>query len=92
VKSHSIDPNLLAWKTGKLAFENSLVKEVLNELEKMFDVKFEVEDPQILKRRFTGEFENLRLEQILELITSSLHLSVDYLDNRHILLSEKLKL
>jgi ferric-dicitrate binding protein FerR (iron transport regulator) len=92
VKSHSIDPNLLAWKTGKLAFENSLVKEVLNELEKMFDVKFEVEDPQILKRRFTGEFENLRLEQILELITSSLHLSVGYLDNRHILLSEKLKL
>lgn len=81
------NPNLLAWKTGKLAFKNSQVREVLSELERMYDVKFEVEEPAVLNRHFTGKFENLSLEETLELLTFSLGMSAEYLDIRRIRLS-----
>lgn len=43
-KSPSIDPNLLAWKTGRLIFKNSLVSEVLKDLGQLHDVRFETKD------------------------------------------------
>lgn len=89
IKSDSIDPNLLAWKTGKLVFKNAPVKKVLRELEKIYDVKFEVEAQKILKCPFTGKFDNLPLKEALDVLAFSLHMSVDFVDNKLVQLSGK---
>lgn len=86
-KSATHDPNLLGWKTGNLVFQNSPLKLVLKELEKLYEVEFAVEDRRILDCRFTGKFEKLSLGQTMEILAFSLRLSVDYIDNRLIQLS-----
>lgn len=88
-KTGPINPNLFAWKTGKLVFNSSTVQEVLRELGQLYDVQFEIEDTDILKCPFTGKFDNLTLKEALHILSFSLHLSVDFIDNKHIQLSGK---
>ncbi|MCG8309057.1 MAG: FecR domain-containing protein [Cytophagales bacterium] len=85
-KIDRINPNELAWKTGKLTFEHVQVREVLKELEKMYDVKFDVEHTELLSCPFTGKFDQLDLKETLEILAFSLHISVEYMDNKRILL------
>lgn len=55
----------LAWKDGKIIFNNTSLKEVLKTLEKRFNVSFIVRNKEQLAYRFTGTFVTQRLEQIL---------------------------
>ena len=56
----------LEWKEGILRFENSTLAEVAVKLGRWFNVKFEFENEEIKKCRFTGKFNNEGLQTILE--------------------------
>ncbi|MCG8311050.1 MAG: DUF4974 domain-containing protein, partial [Cytophagales bacterium] len=63
------------------------VQEVLRELGKMYDVHFQIEDKEILQCHFTGQFDNLALKEALDILSFSLHMSVDFVNNKIIQLS-----
>ncbi|MBC7919696.1 MAG: DUF4974 domain-containing protein [Ferruginibacter sp.] len=69
------NPNLLAWKEGRLAFNNTQLAQVVASLERYFNVPIRVSNPQLLACRFTGSFEEPDLEEILEVLKASVNLS-----------------
>jgi transmembrane sensor len=60
------DPNYLAWKTGKIVFQDVTLGEALRTLERFYRVAFIVADPQLLNCHFTGTFVNAPLEEVLQ--------------------------
>lgn len=65
------DQNDLAWKTGKLAFNNAPMKEVLVKLEEQLGVKVTAADPRVFNCRFTGKFDQASEEEIVEILSLS---------------------
>jgi ferric-dicitrate binding protein FerR (iron transport regulator) len=74
------NPNFNSWYTGVLEFRNEPLGQVLKELEDQFDVRFIVDQPQILTCGFTGKFENAKLEEVLRALSYSLNLEFDRKD------------
>lgn len=57
-----------AWMQGKLVFNNTPMDEVIKRLEKWYGVRVVVENSDIYKSSFTGEFRSESIVQILELL------------------------
>jgi transmembrane sensor len=66
--------NEMAWKTKQLSFENTHLSDVLQTLEQYFDTDISVNNKDILNCRFTGNFENPDLKEILEVLAVSVDL------------------
>ncbi len=84
-KSAINDPNFLAWKDNKLAFNNTRMERVISTLEKYFDVPIEVSNPQLLECRFTGTFESPELQEIIDVLVISVDLVYSREGNKYIL-------
>lgn len=69
----------LAWKDGKIIFDNTSFKDALWLLEKRFNVEFKVKNPEYWKYRFTGTFVKQHLEQILDYFKISSHINWSYI-------------
>ncbi|TAJ11511.1 DUF4974 domain-containing protein [Marinilabiliaceae bacterium JC017] len=55
----------LSWKDGVLKFKDEPLIELVNELERWFDVEIEIEDKEIESYRFTGTIKNEGVEDLL---------------------------
>lgn len=68
-KDHLTDaPVLSEWKEGKLTFRETPLPEVIKTLERWHGVTFTVQDPQVLKYKFTASFHSESIVQILEFL------------------------
>ncbi|SHI39900.1 FecR family protein [Aquimarina spongiae] len=77
IKVDQVDSDkIVAWKQGKLVFDKTPLKQVVQDLKRKYDVEFVIESDSLLHYRYTGEFDNLSLEDVLELI--KLSSSIDY--------------
>jgi len=68
VKQKAISDNFLFWHTGKLSFKEQALGEVLNELEKQFDVKVQLLDASLASCPFTSSFDQPKVEDLLATI------------------------
>lgn len=68
------EDNALAWQHKKLIFNNSTVKEVLEELQNLYKVDIRVKEPSVLNCKFTSTFENASIHDILSVLALSLNL------------------
>jgi ferric-dicitrate binding protein FerR (iron transport regulator) len=84
-KTEENNPNLLAWKTHQLIFDDAPLQEVIFTLEKYFDVLIKADNPSLLKCRFKGTFKDARLEDILEVLQVTMHLSAEKKASQYIL-------
>ena len=66
IKKQNTDPNLLAWKTGKLIFENTPMAEVIKTISAFFNKNVELGDPNLAGCRINTTFDSQPLEEILE--------------------------
>ncbi|WP_020529709.1 FecR family protein [Flexithrix dorotheae] len=57
--------NYLAWKDGILYFQNEKMKAIIPELEKWYGIEIQVTNSGINEEIFTGEFQNMSLDQVL---------------------------
>lgn len=58
----------IAWKYGRIVFDNHPIEEVLQILARHYNVKFIVRNDQIYKSSITGKFDNEQLNQILSYV------------------------
>lgn len=67
------------WKDGKLIFENTPMSEVAARLQRWYGIDIYFENQDINACRFTGKFQNVPLEYILNALTmiSSLNYEID---------------
>ena len=69
----------LAWKDGKIIFDNTSFKDALWLLEKRFNVEFKINNSNYWKYHFTGTFVKQHLEQILDYFKISSHINWNYI-------------
>ena len=87
-RKENSDLNFDAWKTGIYKFKNTELRRILALLEDQYDVEFRVKNKSILSCRFTGTFNNDRLEKILQVLAYGLDFEYRFHDD-HYLLSGK---
>ncbi len=68
--------NHAAWQNGRLKFEQTPMKHIFKDLEKHFDVTFEVHDPPLLTQVWEGVYSTESLENILNDIDH--HTCIDF--------------
>lgn len=74
-KKEKMNPNLLAWKTHQLKFEDAPLQEVIAALEEYFYIHIKVENAGVLNCRFKGVFKEAKLGEILEVMQYSMNVS-----------------
>ena len=74
--SNELSPNFMAWITKELTFHRTPLSVVFDELENIYHVKIEITDPRIAKIAYTANFEKFQLEDIVNVIAKTHHLSV----------------
>ncbi len=57
-----------SWKNGMLIFQNDPMKEVIEKLERWYNIEVEIRDEEVYKSIFTGTITNEGYEQIFRLI------------------------
>jgi transmembrane sensor len=67
--------SITAWKEGKISFRGKKLKEVLEELEDWYGVKFLVKENVNLERKISGIANNNNLEEIMNGLSFSLNLT-----------------
>jgi hypothetical protein len=81
--------NDLSWKTNKLIFNKTPIKDVIEKIGSYFEVKVKVSDPKILDCHFTGNFELPgSLNEVLEIISISINGSYEIKNKEYILTSK----
>lgn len=61
--------NQMAWKDGILIFKSTSMIEVLRVLERNYNVKFDIQDPNLKRSTLTAKFERQQLHQILDFLS-----------------------
>lgn len=75
-KSVNDDINYMAWKSGKLVFENAPLKEVARQLGKVYHLQVRMENPEMGNCTLTATFENQTADAVLHVIEETLALKV----------------
>lgn len=81
--------NFTSWKEGKLIYNNAPMRQVLSDIKRTFNVEFEVKSPAIYDYKYKGTFDNLNLEQTLELFELSSPIKITKIKNRIVLETKK---
>lgn len=74
-KSEGNSLNAFAWLTKRMVFRDQYLKEIFKELGKYFKLQFEVSNPAILDCRFTGEFDEPKLEDVLNVLSTATNIT-----------------
>ncbi len=79
------DPNVLAWRSNKLVFKDTPLREMLPLLQKQYGVPVEAADPAVLNCLFTSTFEDTPLAEVLEAVALALDLQYVYRGGKYLL-------
>lgn len=74
--SKELSPNFMAWITKTLSFHHTPLATVFETLENIYHVPIEITDPKIADISYTANFEKFQLEDIVNIIARTHHLSV----------------
>jgi ferric-dicitrate binding protein FerR (iron transport regulator) len=85
VKSTNENPNYIAWKTHELVFRATSLNEVIDNLENVYKVNIQLEDPQLGGQLLTAHFNNYPLDFILKVIETTFRLQTQQVDGKYIL-------
>ena len=79
------DQNFLSWKTGQLMFDDSPITQLIIALERHFDVEIESESASVLDCRFTGDFNQTKLEDALKVIARATGTTYTYEGGQYVI-------
>ena len=76
--SHDVDvERYAAWTTGRLVFSHSPFRDAIVELERWYDVEFDITDATLLSRDLNVEFNGESIGAVLEVIGTALGVKLE---------------
>ena len=87
-KFEAFNPNLIAWKTKKLVFENAALEKVLSDAAGYFDVEFEITGEGLRNCNFSGKLDNPQIEDFLEALNYVLRINHEIRNDKIILMGD----
>ncbi len=82
--------NIIKWTNRILYFDHTPVTEMISQLERWYNVKIIVNDPELLLKTVSGEYVNEKLTTILQTLEFSLHIQFEITNEREITLSKSI--
>jgi ferric-dicitrate binding protein FerR (iron transport regulator) len=86
--SDELSSNCLSWITKELSFRRTPLSTVFEELENIYHVPIEIADPKIANIPYTANFDKFQLEDIVNIIAKTHHLSVNKQADRFVFTSK----
>ncbi len=80
--------NADSWKTKMLVYKDTPLSEVIESLERYFDVKIEAANPKLLNCRLEGSYHQPQLDDMLQIITATINSELNQQGNRYLLEGE----
>lgn len=81
---------IIGWKDGILIFKNAEMPEIAMKLKKWYGLDVEINGgKEIVKKRYTGKFDNNSLEYVLKAIAYTSEISFEIKDNKKVILKQK---
>ena len=80
--------NATSWKNQKLDFDNTSMEEVIQSLERYFNIDIEVANRKILNCRARGSYNNPSLDNMFEVLKFMLYIDVQEQGDQYILSGE----
>jgi len=74
-------PNRFAWETRTLHYQNTSIKEVINDLGENYDAKIILKNADIQNCRYSGSFKNTTTEKVLIKFATQLQLKISKEDD-----------
>lgn len=65
------DPNLTAWKTRRMVFENATLQEIVGTLNEVYEARITLADPRLAGCRVTATFDRQSLESVLTVLQAT---------------------
>jgi transmembrane sensor len=81
-------PNALAWKTRLLRFDDTLMKDIIETLERYFEVDISVSNDLIYECHYTVSFEQPGIEDVLSVLSGTFNLEITRNDGGYLLSGE----
>ncbi|CAM1374173.1 FecR family protein [Tenacibaculum xiamenense] len=66
-----VTQDIISWKSGRLVFKEASLEDVLKDIERKYNVSFEVKSDKLLRYKYTGSFDDLKVEEIMEILEIS---------------------
>lgn len=85
VKSVNDNPNVTAWKTNELVFEQKPLGDVIADLEKTYHTEIQLSDPALAELLLTAHFSQQPVEFILEVIRLTFNLELSAQNGQYFL-------
>lgn len=85
LKQKNDDINFDSWKSEKIVFENTKLREVIITLEKYFAVSIEVNNPEVYQCRFTGTYEKSDINEILQVLAVTFNLTYNQKESKYMI-------
>ena len=77
VKHPATDPNLLAWKTHKMVFENTSLGDIVTLLNEVYQARVILKDQHLAGCRVTATFDGQSLESVLNVLRATLGITCE---------------
>lgn len=68
---------IVGWTQGVLRFEDSALKNVIKSLERWYGVKFKLKNSELEECKFTGQFQNEKLINVLNVLQEALGITYE---------------
>ena len=78
--------NFLSWKTNKYVYNETPIIKVINDLSYRYDMDIELTKPELGNCKFTGTFENDSFNEILKVLSYTMNLEFDVVNNKKIII------
>ena len=79
------DPNYLAWQNGVFEFNNTSIGQVVKDLNTYYSNCLKIDSTKPYECSITAKFNNLNLEDILQIIKTTCNLSINKIDNTYLI-------
>jgi len=76
-KEENLNENYLAWKSGKLVFRETELKEVIDDLNRTYSTHIIHGDTKILNCKFTGTFYNQPVDSVVHVLGTVFNLNIE---------------
>lgn len=80
---------ITAWKDGKLIFNETPIRQVIKELERKYEVNFEITSDSLLDYKYSGAFNDLSIDEVMKILKFSSPVNYEITNNKIILSMEE---
>ena len=88
-KTINTDPNIISWKTHDLIFNEAPLSEVIRSLEKVYNIKIQVKEPELNNLLLTAHFDKKPIDFVLNVVRLTFNLELSGENEQFTLSSRK---